>query len=97
MVKIGGKEISKKCISWGIPIIGEILCGTFFGAINLKSLKDKINKIVKEIDESLTGNENIEKAIAENFINYFDSLENEYYKEFSKEGNNYDVDFDGFK
>ena len=95
-IKIGGKQLSKNFISLGIPIIGEILCGSIFGAINLKSLKNKINKIVKEIDESLTGNENIQKSISEKYINYFNELKNKYYNEFSKEGN-YDVDFDGLE
>ena len=68
VVKIGGKELSKDLACFGIPVIGEIVCGTIFGAINYVSLKMKIKKIIKEIDESLTGNENIESLIAEKLI-----------------------------
>ena len=94
VIKIGGKELSKNFFSYGVPIIGEIVCGSIFGAINYSSIKKKIKKVIKEIDESLTGNENIEDIIAGKFINYYNSLKEEYCTEFSKEGNDYDVDFD---
>ena len=91
VVKIGMKEISKKFLAWGVPIIGHIVSGTIFGSINLSSLNDKIDIIIKEIDESLTRKDE-EKIIEKEFIKAFDSLENNYLKEFSKDGNNYDVD-----
>ena len=92
VVKIGAKEISKKFFTWGVPIIGHIVSGTIFGSINLSSLNDKIDIIIKEIDESLTGKEEV---IEKEFINTFDSLEKNYLREFSKDGNNYDVDLSG--
>ena len=68
------------------------MSGTIFGSINLSSLNDKIDIIIKEIDESLTGKEEV---IEKEFINTFDSLEKNYFREFSKDGNNYDVDLSG--
>ena len=97
VIKIGGKELSKKLFTFGIPIIGEIVCGSIFGAINYSSIKKKIKKIIKEIDESLTGNENIESLIAEKLIENFNSLKNDYFKEFSKNGNDYDIDFNSLE
>ena len=93
-IKFGLKEFSKKYFAWGIPIIGHIVSGTIFGSINVSSLNDKIDIIIKEIDESLTGKEK-EEIVEKEFINTFDSLENNYLKEFSKDGNNYDVDLSG--
>ena len=88
------KEIRKNFFTWGVPIIGHIVSGTIFGFINLSSLNDKIDIITKEIDESLTRKEE-KKIIEKEFIKTFDSLENNYFKEFSKDGNNYDVDLSG--
>ena len=88
------KEISKKFLTWGVPIIGHIVSGTIFGSINLSSLNEKIDIIINEIDESLTRKEE-EEIIEKEFIETFDSLENNYLKEFSKDGNNYDVDLSG--
>ena len=93
-IRIGMKEISKKFLTWGVPIIGHIVSGTIFGSINLSSLNEKIDIIIKEIDESLTRKEE-EEIIEKEFIETFDSLENNYLKEFSKDGNNYDVDLSG--
>ena len=90
-VKIGIKNISKNFISWGVPIIGHIISGSIFGAINISSLNDKIEIIINEIEESLIGKEQ-EEVVEKQFIKTFDSLENNYLKEFSKKGNNYDVD-----
>ena len=90
-VKETMKEISKKLLTWGVPIIGHIVSGSIFGAINLSSLNEKIDIIIKEIDESLTGKEK-EKIVEKEFIKTFESLENNYLKEFSKDGNNYDID-----
>ena len=91
VVKIGIKEITKNCFSWGVPIIGHIISGSIFGAINISSLNHKIDIIIKEIDESLIIKEE-EEVVEKQFIKTFDSLENNYLKEFSKMGNNYDVD-----
>ena len=90
-VKETMKEISKNLLTWGVPIIGHIVSGSIFGAINLSSLNEKIDIIIKEIDESLTGKEK-EKIVEKEFIKTFKSLENNYLKEFSKDGNNYDID-----
>ena len=90
-VKETMKEISKQLLTWGVPIIGHIVSGSIFGAINLSSLNEKIDIIIKEIDESLTGKEK-EKIVEKEFIKTFESLENNYLKEFSKDGNNYDID-----
>jgi len=93
-IKIGMKEISKKFFTWGVPIIGHIVSGTIFGSINLSSLNEKIDIIIKEIDESITGKEK-EEIVEKEFIKTFDSLENNYLEEFSRDGNNYDVDLSG--
>ena len=96
IIQFLGKEINQKGLSIGIPVVGHFISGSIFGAINIKSLENKINNIIKEIDESLTGKEDVEKIIAEKLINYFNILKNNYLKEFSKDGNNYDVEISGF-
>ena len=85
------KQISKNFLTWGVPIIGHFVSGSIFGIINLVSLNKKIEIIIKEIDESLTKKEK-EEIVKKEFIKTFESLENNYLKEFSKDGNNYDID-----
>ena len=93
-VKVGLKEISKTFFTWGVPIIGHIISGSIFGTINKYSLEKKIDIIIKEIDESITRKEK-EEIIEKEFIEAFESLENNYLKEFSEDGNNYDIDLSG--
>ena len=88
ILKLFFKEIK---ISYAIPIVGYIVSSTVFG-----SLKNKINIIIDEIDGSLSSKEKEEK-IAEQLVNNFNILKNDYLKEFSKDGNNYDVEISGLK
>ena len=91
ILKLFFKEIK---ISYAIPIVGYIVSSTVFGELNVKSLKNKINIIIDEIDGSLSSKEKEEK-IAEQLVNNFNILKNDYLKEFSKDGNNYDVEISG--
>jgi len=93
ILKLFFKEIK---ISYAIPIVGYIVSSTVFGELNVKSLKNKINIIIDEIDGSLSSKEKEEK-IAEQLVNNFNILKNDYLKEFSKDGNNYDVEISGLK
>ncbi len=91
IIKLFLKEIK---ISYTIPIIGFFVSSTVFGGLNVKNLKNKINIIIDEIDGLLSSKEKEEK-IAEQLVNTFNILKNDYLKEFSKDGNNYDVEISG--